>query len=134
MIKVHKALKRHLIKLNPAIPTIWENEKATPDAAKPYLEAFFVPASTAALSVGIGGFNENLGFFQINVHTPIDKGTKQNDEICDQLIELFEIGTSLCEDGQGVTVNSQNIARIYSAPAVFSRALTFNYSALKQRK
>lgn len=93
--KTETALRYFWINGGFGLPTAYENQPFDiPDNA-PWAEFWFVPASTQAVTASSYGYDEVVGFVQINLNYPLFSGTKDARETADKIADLFPTGHRL---------------------------------------
>lgn len=73
-----------------AIPVAFENVPFTKPSDIPFIELYIIPATTVNTTVSASRAT-NFGIIQINIYTPSGKGTKQSEDIAEELIRLFPV-------------------------------------------
>ncbi len=77
------------------IPVGWENVSFTPDTSKSHFRVNFIPANSVATARFKSAMVRETGIYQIDVYTPLDRGTITNDTLVGALRVYFKRGTSL---------------------------------------
>lgn len=127
--KIRAALETHLSALTPAISTAWENTKFTPVNGTPYQMAFVKYATPDDRILGCARRYE-LGFMQVTLCYPIDKGAAAIETRANLLREHFKRGTVLSHSGQFLQIiNTPSKAVLGSDGAVFKIAVSINFRA-----
>lgn len=134
MIQIERALNKHLMDLNLGLPIIWQNTQSEPDIKKPYLEAFWVPSDTDPVSIGVGGFDEAVGFYQIDVKVPLETGSGLLTSYCGDIMEHYQNGTRLVYGGRSVLVLNQSLSPGTTEGTMYKRSITIYYSSMCQRR
>lgn len=101
---IHTALINSHIALGLALPTADEGKIYKPVAGTAYQEVFNLPVSRNVSSNGVGGMDERLGIFQINISYPIGPGIGQLLAAADLALEFYTAGKRFYEGSQCVRV------------------------------
>ncbi len=101
---IHAALINSHIALNLALPVADEGKIFKPVAGEPWQEVFNLPASRNVSSNGVGGMDERLGVFQINITYPIGAGIGELLAMADLALEFYTAGKRFYEGSQCVRV------------------------------
>lgn len=75
-LQIRKALEIALASITPAIATAYENDMFTPIDGVPFQTVFLLPATPLNPELSVGGFFQERGIFQINLHYPANRGPK----------------------------------------------------------
>ncbi len=82
------------------IPVAWENVDFKPNTALTHFRVNFMPANSVATARFKSAMIRETGIYQIDVFTPLNKGTFANDTLSNALRVHFKRGTSLITEGQ----------------------------------
>lgn len=93
--------------------TQWENVPFEPFVGVPYQEVFLMAANPDNPTYG-SGFYRELGYLQIGLHYPKEKGTKAISTRAELIRSTFERGNSFTKDA--ITVNILRTASIEPGP------------------
>lgn len=127
--KIRAALEKHLVALTPAIATAYENASYKPVNGTPYQMAFVRYADPDNRVLGCARRYE-LGFLQVTLCYPIDKGASAVEDRANLLREHFKRGTVLTHSGQNLQViNTPSKKVLGSDGAVFKMAISINFRA-----
>lgn len=104
-IKINAALVAGLTAATLGIPTANEGKSFTPPSVSlPWAAWFNLPASTDSASLGVGGMDETVGVFQIDLNYPLNDGTGNALAAVQKLRDYFVAGRRLVYQGQCVKV------------------------------
>lgn len=77
---------------------------APPNVSTPWAAWFNLPASTDVASLGVGGNDETVGVFQVDLNYPLNDGTANILAAAQKLRDYFVAGRRLVYQGQTVKV------------------------------
>jgi hypothetical protein len=115
--QIMKAMNAHLrdASIVPDINIAFPNAKVTSftkpsvgDPASKWLRVTFLPAETQAFGISDEADNQNYGFMQVDVFTPLEVGELHPVRIANEIMAAFRKGTVMFEGGYKT--------RIYAAP------------------
>lgn len=103
--KIRAALEVKLSQIT-NIPYIrYQGNTYSPTTGTPYISCRLVPTSRRPAEVGTNPFNRYQGLFTINVYTPENQGSNNNQLICNSILSAFPAGThELVFDDQTVRI------------------------------
>ena len=81
--------------LTPAMVVAWENVNLDLKAGTPWLRATLLPADPEPSCIGIDGWTQRLGIFQVDVFYPLGAGWKTAVDKVDDVCDLFTQGQVL---------------------------------------
>ena len=113
------------------IPAIrFQNTPYSPTTGTPFLSCNLFPTSRRPAEVGSNPFNRYQGLFSISVHTPENKGPKENQDICNLILGAFPAGThSLSFGGQLVRIEYTEQLGSFNDPPWFITPLNVGWYA-----
>ncbi|QEY70509.1 phage tail terminator-like protein [Pseudomonas denitrificans (nom. rej.)] len=104
-IKINAALVAGLAAAALGVPTAEEGTNFTPPAVSlPWAAWFNLPADTDVASLGVGGMDETVGVFQVDLNYPLNGGTKAILTAVQKLRDYFVAGRSLVYQTQCVHI------------------------------
>lgn len=98
--KIQKAFEKRLKLMTPLPPVAWTNTKYKPIEGTTWIRLTVLPAP-AELDI-LAGSEMHEGFCQIDVFTPLDKGSSEFNTLCDRIYDWFKSTETLQEDGLDV--------------------------------
>ncbi len=81
------------------VPVAWENVDFKPNPVLTHFRVNFIPANSVSTARFKSAMIRESGIYQIDVYTPLNKGTFANDILSNALRVHFKRGTSLVKDG-----------------------------------
>lgn len=104
-VKINAALVSGLTAAALGLPMGNEGKNFTPPAVTaPWAAWFNLPASTDVASLGVGGNDETVGVFQVDLNYPLNDGTANILAAVQKLRDYFVAGRRLVYQGQTVKV------------------------------
>lgn len=104
-IKINAALVSGLTAAALGLPMGNEGKNFTPPAVTlPWAAWFNLPSSTDVASLGVGGNDETVGVFQVDLNYPLNDGTANILGAVQKLRDYFVAGRRLVYQGQCVKV------------------------------
>lgn len=104
-VKINAALVQGLTAAALGIAIAPEGKSTTPPAVSvPWAAWFNLPASTDVASLGVGGSDETVGVFQVDLNYPINGGTAAILAAVQKLRDYFVAGRRLVYQSQCVKV------------------------------
>lgn len=105
-IRINAALVAGLTATALGIPIANEGKNFTPPAVTlPWAAWFNLPADTDSASLGVGGMDETVGLFQVDLNYPLNDGTGNILAAVQKLRDYFVAGRRLVYQGQCVKVD-----------------------------
>jgi hypothetical protein len=103
-IEIRQALEKALDSITPQISTAWENRvfEATEDV--PYQRVHLMPAQPLNPEIGVGGFFQEQGIFQISLCYPLNNGPKDADARAELYRTVFYQGSQFTKGQTKVQV------------------------------
>jgi hypothetical protein len=89
---IEHALNAMILTAVGSTPLAWENMRYEPTVGTSYIQVFHAPLRTTPESLGYGGFTAHRGITQLNVHTPVERGTRAAITLADQLTGVIRRG------------------------------------------
>ena len=89
---IEHALNAMILTAVGSTPLAWENMHYEPTVGNSYIQVFHAPLRTTPESLGYGGFTAHRGITQLNVHTPVERGTRAAITLADQLTGVIRRG------------------------------------------
>lgn len=104
-VKINAALVQGLAAAALGIAIAPEGKNFTPPTVStPWVAWFNLPASTDVASLGVGGNDETVGVFQVDLNYPLNDGTANALAAVQKLRDYFVAGRRLVYSGQTVKV------------------------------
>jgi hypothetical protein len=104
-VKINAALVQGLAAAALGLQIAPEGKNTTPPSVStPWAAWFNLPASTDVASLGVGGNDETVGVFQVDLNYPLNDGTANALAAVQKLRDYFVAGRRLVYQGQTVKV------------------------------
>lgn len=103
---IEQALRTAVGSALAGVPIAEEGVAYNPPENALHCELTYMPASTAASTLGDEGQDENVGLYQIDIVSPISMGTGARRRLVDTLYKAFPLGRGLAYGDQVVTISS----------------------------
>jgi hypothetical protein len=87
------ALGKQLNNVSGSLDIVWENTEYDPTIGRPFLRTWLLPNQTINSSLGLKGFSEYNGIFQIDCMYPIGSGWGSARTNVDTICSSFKRGT-----------------------------------------
>ena len=132
-IEIEKALIQSALSVDNTTPASFPNKelKDTPDGL--WLQFNNVRSESNPATLGDAGEDNHLGFFQIDINYPANKGSKAVLEKADQFSSYYTAGKSLVYNAQEVKVLSCSLSPGRYVGGYYRTSLTVNYYARTTR-
>jgi len=101
---IEHALNALILTAAGSTPLAWENMRYEPVIGTSYIQVFHAPLRTTPESLGYAGFTAHRGLTQLNVHTPVERGTKAAVTLADQLTGVIRRGIVATYNGVPVRI------------------------------
>lgn len=95
ILEIKRAAERHLLGINPTLPTAWEGVSFTPPSTI-YQRVQVIPRRVEDPVFG-AGFHREIISFQVFVVSPVNKGTAEAISRAELIRDRFKKSTSLLE-------------------------------------
>lgn len=128
-LKIHKALITSLQSTGLAHSIAYEGVKFEPVQGQPWLRVTMLPATNTPSSLGVGGTDERLGIFQIDVTYPQNIGVGALLQDVDTLLNYYVAGRRFFSEGQCVLVRRTDRSAIRPLDGWQRASVSVNYSA-----
>lgn len=102
--EVNSALVKSYQDLALGLPTAYETRDFTPPTNQPWAQLYNMPAELVMASLGVGGLDRFTGVFQIDLHVPLNTGTKKLLDWADTIRNYYVNGRELTYNGERVLV------------------------------
>lgn len=93
--KMQRLLDAYLNSLSYPVDVVFPNVGYTPKADTEHVRATLLPTNHEDSTVNRTGYQRQEAVYQIDVYTPLDRGTTKAQEIAEAVITLFSRGTVL---------------------------------------
>lgn len=115
----------------PSIPDIqFQNKNYKPSTKTPFIKCTFFPTSRRPSEVGSNPFNRYQGLFVVNVYTPDNRGIRENQNICNLVLDAFPAGThDLTFNGQIVRTEFTEQLSSFESPPWFITPINVGWYA-----
>lgn len=102
-VAIRRAIEARLHTMSPAHATAWENASFQPVPGTPYQKAEMVPGIPENPTKD--SFTRELGFYQVTLFYPLDKGTNPAEARFELIKARFPKGLQIIQDGVTVTIS-----------------------------
>lgn len=126
---IRAALEVKLSGITNIPPIVYENTSFSPTTGTPYISCNFLPTSRRPSEVGNNPFNKYSGLFAINVYTPEEVGSKENQDLCNLILAAFPSTHDLSHNGQVVRVEYAEQGGASKSPPWFITPLNIAWYA-----
>nr|CAK6596645.1 tail terminator [Klebsiella phage vB_Kpn_K21lambda1] len=92
-------LRAHWVAGAFGLPTAYENQAFSKPDDAPWAALWYVPADTQPVTAGSRGQDEVVGFLQIDLNYPLNKGTGDTRTMADKIADHFPVGHPLVYNG-----------------------------------
>lgn len=133
-LEIEKALIKAVESVDSVTPMGHPNKELKTLPSGLYLQVNNVRAGSDPVTLGDEGEDEHLGFLQIDINYPKDKGTKAVLEKADEFSSFFTAGKSLLYNQQEVKVLSSFAGPGRYVGGYYRISLTVNYYARTTRQ
>jgi hypothetical protein len=125
----------YLDAMAPAVPpTEYENMPfETPHDAPLWISLSFLPVSSRAATIGVGGEDEDIGLLQIDINVPTGRSEKDLIQTADKLRSYFTAGRHLVYNGFTVVVRSRVLSPSRKVDVWHRRSLTVTFYSRSNR-
>lgn len=130
--KIQSALVQAVVNGAFGLPTAYENVDFTPPATA-WMAVTNLPASIDPSSNGVGGLDEHVGVFQIDLNYPSNKGTKDIMAKADAVLQYFVAGRRFIYQGQCVQVQRKERTQLRPVGAWVSTSISIYYTSYSTR-
>jgi len=133
-LEIEKALIAAVESVDSTTPLGHPNKELKTPPSSLWLQLNNVRSITEPATLGDEGEDNHLGFLQIDINCPKDKGTKDVLEKADEFSSFFTAGKSLLYNQQEVKVLSCSLGAGRYVGGYYRISLTINYYARTTRQ
>lgn len=132
-VNIRMALVNAMEGLSLAYPVIYPNSTTPPPADAPWLRFTLFDIGDTIQTLGVDGYNENIGTLQIDVFTPKLSGDLVNYQIIEEVRQAFKSGALLSYGGQSVRLLTASVGKSSSEATWFGQYLLVTYRTFTPR-
>ena len=103
-IDIRRALEKRLSEITDIPSIAYENVPFEPTAGANWIRAVVAPFNRVNASIGTSSQKRHQGFFRVEVFIPDNKAAFDAEELADIIIEEFEIGDVITENGKNIRI------------------------------
>lgn len=112
LVNIDAALVQAYLAVGLGLPTAYENKDFAPPSAN-WASVSNHPAGKNPVTLGDGGEDNTSGYFQIDLHTPENKGRTALLGLADTVLGYFFSGQRFQSNGQVVTIRRSSLSPIH---------------------
>lgn len=129
---IRRAFRTRLLTLADCPPIAWQNRAFVAPSSGCWLKEAHLPATSALTSfgsIGVDGWIEKTGIYQVTVFAPVNSDTATAEGIAGALESLFKPGTTVTDStsGQSARCESVVIAPPVQEPNWFGIPVSIRY-------
>jgi hypothetical protein len=136
-LDISAALNSQLNTLDGKPPIAWENYPYTPTVGTLYARPTLLPGDTAGATVGskaVGGKDEHIGVYTIDVFAPSDSGRNAAFVMADKIADQFKPVTELKYNGVTVRCDTVSIGAASQSSGWYMVPIRIRYIAYTAKR
>lgn len=107
--QIEQILIEAYLSLDLNLPTAYPNKGLTSAPDGLWISLANLRGISTVATLGASGTDNNPGIFQISVNYPLHKGTREVNQLCDQIAAYFPAGKHFESNGVVVTVSNTSL-------------------------
>jgi len=116
---IRAALESHLIDLDPAFSTAFENTNFRPKTGVPYQIPYLIMGDPQSKILGDGYYRE-VGIFQVTIRYPLGNGSADASNKAEAIRKAFMRGTVISKNGIDVVITTVPSISLRTEPDSFT--------------